>query len=103
MWSGWRSSAPTLPSPASGGGGCYALFDAEALERHIQVAQVEGRVEELRQLVGGESLAHLRDLAAVQVPDVSSVVCAASGPLDDAVGIVRAAVAVEQRAGGGLQ
>ena len=49
------------------------MFDAEALERHIQVAQVEGRVEELRQLVGGESLAHLRGLPDDQLEVLSAV------------------------------
>src|SRR5438105_320228 len=97
MWSGWRSSTPTLPSPASGGGGCYGLFDAEALERHIEVAQVEGRVEELRQLLGGEPLAHLRGLPDDGLEVLSPIERTERRPLHDTVGILPGHALLHQR------
>src|SRR5256885_17083828 len=87
MWSGWRSRA-CLRS---------GLLEPEALERHIQVAQVEGRVEELRQLVGGEPLAHLRGLPDDQLEVLSPIERAERRPLHDPVGILPGHTLLNQR------
>src|SRR5256884_9664167 len=103
-WSGSGSDVvrmavicPNLPSPASGGGGCYGLLEPEALERHVEMTKVERWVEELRQLVGGEPLAHLRGLPDDQLEVLSSIERAERGPLHDTVGILPGHALLDQR------
>src|SRR5207248_215716 len=71
--SGWASRAPTLPSPAGRGGRCDNWFDAEPIERHVKMTQIERGIEELRQLGVGQPLAHLGALPDDGLEVLSSI------------------------------
>src|SRR6267143_5867726 len=77
-WSGWRSRACLR----------MGLLEAKALEGHVEVAQVESRVEKLRKLPLGQPLANLGALPDGRLEVRSPVERADSRPLYHAVGIL---------------
>src|SRR6267143_6903823 len=77
-WSGWRSRACLR----------MGLLEPKPLEGHVEVAQVEGRVEKLRELPLGQPLANLRALPDGRLEVRSPVERADGRPLYHAVRVL---------------
>jgi hypothetical protein len=71
-----------------GDGRCISPLEAEALEGHVEMAQVERRVEQLGQLSLRQSLANLGTLPDGRLEVRPTVECAEGRSLDQAVRVL---------------